>query len=135
MGGFGTEPHMVLPKPGIPVITAIPPSKKTVGAPSTAQALPPVLKVMMSFCVPASLPCTAATWELVLIDFLPSIFTSSQPGSRLLVDPMIGYGIGSGLGAAGVMQTLGAIGTTWWLEFSQHTSMEIAVTPMSLPSV
>src|SRR4051794_13529587 len=111
MGGFGTDPHMVLPKPGLPVITAIPPSKNTVGAPRAAQAFPEVLKVTMSFCVPASLPCTAATSELVLIDLLPSIFTSSQPGSRLLVDPMIGYGIGSGLGAAGVMHTFGAIGT------------------------
>src|SRR6516162_665183 len=39
--------------------------------------------------------------------------------------------MGSGLGAAGVMQTLGAMGTTWCDDDSLQTSMPIAVTPMA----
>src|SRR6516165_4765847 len=92
VGALPIGPQVVLPKPGMPVTTAMPPSKKTVGAPRTAQAFPPVCPVRMSFCVPASLPCTAATFDLVLIDFLLSILVSSQPGSRLLVEPMMGEG-------------------------------------------
>ena len=94
------------------MITTIAPSNITVGAPTDAHADPDVFIVRMSFCVPASLPDMDFVFELVLIDFLPSICVSSQPGSSFPVVPMIGYGIGRGLGAHGVMHMFGAIGVT-----------------------
>ena len=42
----------------------------------------------------------------------------------------MGYGIGSGLGAMGVMHMFGAIGVTVWFDDSQTTSIPKAVTPM-----
>jgi hypothetical protein len=66
---------------------------------------------------PTVITCSPATFVRIALSIEPSD-----------TEPIVGYGIGRGLGAAGVVQTLTAIPTMLWPDPSVITSMLSAVT-------
>src|SRR4051812_3503340 len=90
---------------------------------------PVVLRLTTSFSVPGSLPwhvfSTDPTVPISAPLILVRIGASPMPSIELATT---GYGIGSGAGAAGVKQTLTAIGVTACPDFSVMTSIITAVT-------
>jgi hypothetical protein len=97
----------------LPVMPAIPSSTRTIGAPTIMATGPAVLRLTTSFKVPGSLPWQVLSTEPVVAHGLPStrvrIAASVIPS---MLEATTGYGMGNGLGAAGVMHTLTAMGVT-----------------------
>src|SRR6202012_6081125 len=105
--------------PMLPVMAKGPSSQMTVKAPVSGAQGPPVLRETTSFRVPGSLPWQALATEPMVAELVPATFVrsgeSAIPSPTL---PIVGYGIGTGDGAIGVMQTLTAMPTIWWPDFS-----------------
>ncbi len=93
---------------------AIPSSMNTTGAPSHGKHGPPVLKLTTSLSVPGSLPWHAfmqpPTVRILALSILVRMHGSVIPSATV---PIVGYGIGSGAGAAGVRHTLTAMPVIW----------------------
>ena len=98
---------------GEPVIPAMPFSMSTVGAPIRIGAGPPVVSETISLSVPGSLPWTALKPPPTVPILAPPILVFEvgpmMPPAEV---PETGYGTGIGAGAAGVVQTEGAMGVT-----------------------
>jgi hypothetical protein len=107
---------------GLPVIPIIPSSQITVGAPSRIVTGPAVLRLTTSFSVPGSLPWHVFSTEPTVATAAPLIFVriaaSPIPSTELATT---GYGMGKGLGAAGVVHTLAPSGVTVCPLFSVMT--------------
>ncbi|MCU0687909.1 MAG: hypothetical protein MUF34_37640 [Polyangiaceae bacterium] len=90
----------------------MPSSMNTLGAPISGGLGPVVLRLTTSLSVPGSLPWHVFMHEPTVMTGAPltlvRIAGSIDPSDTL---PTNGYGIGSGLGAAGVVQTLTAMPT------------------------
>src|SRR4051812_9461797 len=95
--------------PGDSVIPAIPSSMNTMGAPMIGKHGPVVLRLTTSFKVPGSLPWQFLVQLPTVSTLAPSILvrihSSITPSDT---EAIVGYGMGSGAGAAGVRHTLTA---------------------------
>jgi hypothetical protein len=113
----------------LPVIPIIPSSQITVGVPSKIVTGPPVLRLTTSFSVPGSLPWQVFNTDPTVAISAPLIFVRIGASAIPSTDcATTGYGIGSGLGAVGVVHTLTASGVTECPLFSVITAISSAVT-------
>ncbi|MEZ4297362.1 MAG: hypothetical protein R3B70_20525 [Polyangiaceae bacterium] len=95
--------------PGDSVMPAIPSSMNTIGAPRIGKQGPVVLRLTTSFSVPGSLPWQFFVQLPTVSTFAPSIFVRRHSSiTPSATEAKVGYGIGNGLGAAGVKHTLTA---------------------------
>ncbi|MGD0679015.1 MAG: hypothetical protein ABSC94_26725 [Polyangiaceae bacterium] len=123
---------MVMPlfiMPRLPVIANAPSSQITVNAPVSGAVGPDVLRLRTSLSVPGSLPWHTFATDPTVAAFTPhTLVRRGESAIPSETDPVSGYGIGSGDGAAGVRHTLTAIPTMVWPDCSVTTSMSRALT-------